>query len=651
MAPGARRCDLCCDPKPLFSKRANMNRHGRQQHGLKGAELAAYMAGIHDNVFRCRECGKCVVNLSRHKKTLSHRRKKAARLSRSDQTVVKPPPDSGEDSDDDFTLNRQKKKRRMVLDSSDESSEESVQNTGQDEADDQEKTSQDFFKEFQEFCLSDVGNIKQSSHKLYEDKLRSFEAYQVGKDENFNLGRLVSMQNTGYFRELPECTEWVSDQFSEISSKEMALNAYKKMLQMLKRKVCTVEFKVGREESTLRTGWLERRNTEACLLAKSIGSKREKEKSMKQWEKSIEAATSGEMQPIPLDELKRVATEYRNSDWRKNQYSKLLDMTKALASDDYYTPWQIRDFCLCDAYIEAGGLRPDSLLNMTCRELFNAEPIEASDSHEHAIRVNEHKTSGSGAARVILAHPTLQLIKNYVKVVRPKICGEDELDDESFVFPTTSGRRLQSMKHSFKWFVKQVNSEFRILPYDFRRLLATLGQASDDAIVREKFPACMNQSRTTAERFYVSETYKKETHAKLKTQLWGSTSNLPAREQCAEDIAIKKAINKKTKAKKQALMCLKKSRNFVPRKKCFFSPAEAEIIKKTFDHLVYDDGSRIGNLSSKEYKLAYEKCSEFKAMVDRRAKYCDKGHGYVEQAVKNSYRWHCAVKLTQKKTK
>ena len=729
MAPVNRQCNLCCD-KPLFSRRSNLKRHARLNHGLSGEDLAIFMAGSRDDRAFCDICRKTVTKLARHQKTLAHRRKvnKANTLNMANRY-----PSS--DSDSDFPdSGQQKKKRRVLKDSSDneepneeqakakakaagegettpaegcsqdsteqesrataeesaKTSEDSVQDesckdkttpaagcsqdsteqeshakakesakTSEDsieeefdddqaQAEERAKTSEEFFIEFEKFCLSDLGGIKPNSHRLYKDKIVIFEEYQISKDKRFSLGSLISMQCDKHFQDIPECSEWVEDCFHELASKEMALNAYKKLLDMLKHKVCTLERKVDPAVSTQRTGWLERRKNEAALLAKSTGAKRDKERSQKRWEKEIDTENT-EDQTVPMDELKRLAAEYRGSNERKRMYSLLSsDNKKALET---LTPFEIRNFVLTDMYIECGGLRPDALLNMKFNELFNAKEVEESETY--AIRVGEHKTSRNGAARVMVSHATLQLAKNFAKDIRPMICGQQaqEEDAEAFVFVTKSGRRLQSMKKSFEWFIKRANSRYKIVPYDFRRLLATLGQSSDDPMVREKFPSCMNQSRTTAEKYYVSETYRQEEHAKLKGLVWGTTSDLPVREDCHKDSEIRSAINKRAKQKKAALKNLRKSKVFRRRNKCFFSPEDVEIIKATFENLTYDDGSRIANLSTQEYKSAYQKCEPFKNMVDARIKDSGKGPDYLEKAVKNSYRWHCAKKIEELKKK
>lgn len=708
-----RQCSLCCD-RPLFSRRSNLKRHGVVFHQLSGEELALFMDGVRDNRSLCDICKKTVADLARHLKTRAHRRK-ASKVAEAGSDSGRRVDNEDSDDSDFPDSSHQRKKRRVMLVSSDEESsdeesseepakvaaeevekatqgrghntsdeesredpampkdgekatsdssgeesredpakaeesEKATESCAQDSSDEESgadaaKTTEEFFDEFKKFCMSDLGNIKESSFKLYKDKLVIFEEFLKTKDEHFGLGKLISMQSPKHFQELPECSEWIQEHFDELASKEMALNAFKKLVDLLKFKVCTLEHKVDRAVSTERTGWLDRRKSEAAYLAKSIGAKRQKERCQKKWEAQIDNENT-ENQPVPMDELHRLACEYRKSDKRKQMYSRMIDMKKACET---MTVFEIRSFVICDMYVECGGLRPDALLNMKLHELFNAEDVQGSDMY--SIKVFEHKTAKCGHARVMVSHATLTLAKNYVTDIRPMICGQEAEDEdaEAFVFVTKTGKRLQSLKQSFEWFLKQVNSAYKIVPYDFRRLLATLGQSSDDPKVREKFPACMNQSRSTAERYYVSETYQQEEHAKLKDLVWGASSDLPAGEGCSKDFEIRSVINKRAKAKKAALKTLKKGKHFRRRTKCFFSPEDVEIIKVTFQHLKYSDGSRIANLSTQEYKSAYEKCEGFKAMVDERIK--ERDPEYVEKAVKNSYRWHCAKKFEEKKKK
>lgn len=649
-AEETRTCKLC-ELRPILSSKDNFKRHLTLVHQYNSEQLATALVAVRDDLHQCSVCQKNVKDLGRHRRSKSHmalcelRRKRKARLTCKPKRVEyqsSSSSSSDEEQDQDENDNVKKKRRRILSSSSDSESEPPRKSTGESTTQASVTHHKTFFECFEDFCLKgDIGSICSSSHKLFVAKLKDFESHvKENLSLNFKLDNLVRFQQRDKFQELPSCQDWVANNFEGIPSKMLAINAYKKGLSMLQNCACKLENLMDKKRLSEIISYLDRRKIESVTLSKKISAKYEKRKSQARWEQMVEA----EEEPFTMEEIQELVDSYKKSDDRRQVYSSLKDMNKVLTSGEM-SATDIRDFLLVDCYVESSGLRPDAIMNMTFHELFNAESVP--DSEEFAIRVSNHKTANTGPASVLLPAATLRLLKDFVHVVRPRIWDEESVGQDSLVFVTLKGSRVQGIDRAFKkWFVSKVRADRNLKAYDLRRMCATVTQASDSAQIREGYPAMMNHSRSVAERVYVTEQSRKKLQAQFKAQVFGQSSEyLPApaaRE--AEDTDFRRGLNEKAKIKKKALVSENEAKKFKCRRNKVFSSAEVSIITKCFADYKYSDGTMVGNLNIKDLQRAIEEKPELRNLVLSKVGVSGKTIEDIESAVMYSYRWHLVRK-------
>ena len=503
-------------------------------------------------------------------------------------------------------------------------------------------------EEFVQFCKNSGGGLKEKTTiKNYKLKILAFRRHMKAEHTKFQLGLLVNVTSKHNFMNPPTGVNWITS-YEGDRSKCQASNAYKKLAQFICYKISSKEHLMKDKVATQRYNYLNRRKDEASNLDKQYSRHIDMKAAQKRRDERHMAKSDSERRISPK-ELKELCDIYRESEFRKETYTNLQTRMNDVLEKNEMTPVEIRNFVMWEMFFEAGGLRPEVILNMTLKDFTNFDKPDVDfDQEFRTIVVSEHKTSESGAANVHLPKATYQIARKYKKQVRPSFVKESDEDPEkALLFLTERGNQVQCFTDPANMFKKATKCKYKFQTYDIRRLIATLGQQSSDPRVNEKFPLYMNHQPSTARRYYEHEGEKMNEHLKMRIQLFGQSKDLPQDEkenEESEEEEINK-INKNIKRKRKEKELEQRKRSFTVHAHRKFNPDEVEVIRSAFAFAVKGDGSPIGNISEDHVKQAVQDNEEFSEMFNRHVEERNIEPADLAKQVMNSYRWHCVRKL------
>ena len=604
-----------CEEDKTFGTKGNLKRHLQKNHAIGEDRLETMMSAIQNVLTWCDVCEFEVNNIAKHRKTKKHLKKK-------------------------------KKVKEPALTFSDDSS--SDENDAESEENEEIPSDEVVMEEFVQFCKNSGGGLKEKTTiKNYKLKILAFRRHMKAEHTKFQLGLLVNVTSKDNFMKLPSGVNWITS-YEGDRSKCQASNAYKKLAQFICYKISSKEHLMKDKVATQRYNYLNRRKDEASNLDKQYSRHIDMKAAQKRRDERHMAKSDSERRISPK-ELKELCDIYRESEFRKETYTNLQTRMNDVLEKNEMTPVEIRNFVMWEMFFEAGGLRPEVILNMTLKDFTNFDKPDVDlDQEFRTIVVSEHKTSESGAANVHLPKATYQIARKYKKQVRPSFVKESDEDPEkALLFLTERGNQVQCFTDPANMFKKATKCKYKFQTYDIRRLIATLGQQSSDPRVNEKFPLYMNHQPSTARRYYEHEGEKMNEHLKMRIQLFGQSKDLPQDEkenEESEEQEINK-INKNIKRKRKEKELEQRKRSFTVHAHRKFTPDEVEVIRSAFAFAVKGDGSPIGNISEDHVKQAVQDNEEFSEMFNRHVEERNIEPADLAKQVMNSYRWHCVRKL------
>lgn len=604
-----------CEEDKTFGTKGNLKRHLQKNHAIGEDRLETMMSAIQNVLTWCDVCEFEVNNIAKHRKTKKHLKKK-------------------------------KKVKEPALTFSDDSS--SDENDAESEENEEIPSDEVVMEEFVQFCKNSGGGLKEKTTiKNYKLKILAFRRHMKAEHTKFQLGLLVNVTSKDNFMKLPSGVNWITS-YEGDRSKCQASNAYKKLAQFICYKISSKEHLMKDKVATQRYNYLNRRKDEASNLDKQYSRHIDMKAAQKRRDERHMAKSDSERRITPK-ELKELCDIYRESEFRKETYTNLQTRMNDVLEKNEMTPVEIRNFVMWEMFFEAGGLRPEVILNMTLKDFTNFDKPDVDlDQEFRTIVVSEHKTSESGAANVHLPKATYQIARKYKKQVRPSFVKESDEDPEkALLFLTERGNQVQCFTDPANMFKKATKCKYKFQTYDIRRLIATLGQQSSDPRVNEKFPLYMNHQPSTARRYYEHEGEKMNEHLKMRIQLFGQSKDLPQDEEEneeSEEEEINK-INKNIKRKRKEKELEQRKRSFTVHAHRKFTPDEVEVIRSAFAFAVKGDGSPIGNISEDHVKQAVQDNEEFSEMFNRHVEERNIEPADLAKQVMNSYRWHCVRKL------
>lgn len=604
-----------CEEDKTFGTKGNLKRHLQKNHAIGEDRLETMMSAIQNVLTWCDVCEFEVNNIAKHRKTKKHLKKK-------------------------------KKVKEPALTFSDDSS--SDENDAESEENEEIPSDEVVMEEFVQFCKNSGGGLKEKTTiKNYKLKILAFRRHMKAEHTKFQLGLLVNVTSKDNFMKLPSGVNWITS-YEGDRSKCQASNAYKKLAQFICYKISSKEHLMKDKVATQRYNYLNRRKDEASNLDKQYSRHIDMKAAQKRRDERHMAKSDSERRITPK-ELKELCDIYRESEFRKETYTNLQTRMNDVLEKNEMTPVEIRNFVMWEMFFEAGGLRPEVILNMTLKDFTNFDKPDVDfDQEFRTIVVSEHKTSESGAANVHLPKATYQIARKYKKQVRPSFVKESDEDPEkALLFLTERGNQVQCFTDPANMFKKATKCKYKFQTYDIRRLIATLGQQSSDPRVNEKFPLYMNHQPSTARRYYEHEGEKMNEHLKMRIQLFGQSKDLPQdkeENEESEEEEINK-INKNIKRKRKEKELEQRKRSFTVHAHRKFTPDEVEVIRSAFAFAVKGDGSPIGNISEDHVKQAVQDNEEFSEMFNRHVEERNIEPADLAKQVMNSYRWHCVRKL------
>ena len=606
-----------CEEDRTFGTKGNLKRHLQTNHAISEDRLETMMSAIKNVLTWCDICKFEVNNIAKHRKTKKHLKNK--------KKVKEPTLTFNDDSN------------------SDEDDAEDVQN-------EEIPSDEVFMDEFVQFCKNSGGGLKEKTTiKNYRLKILAFKRYMKAEHSKFQLGLLVNVTSKEKFMKLPSGVNWITS-YEGDRSKCQASNAYKKLAQFICYKISSKEHLMKDSVATQRYNYLNRRKDEASNLDKQYSRHIDMKAAQKRRDERHMAKSDSE-RPIAPKELKELCDFYRESEFRKETYTNLQTKMEDILHRNVMTAVEIRNFVMWEMFFEAGGLRPEVILNMTLKDFANFDkPDVEIDQEFRTIVVSEHKTSESGAANVHLPKATYQIARKYKNLVRPKFVNElDEDPEKALLFLTERGNQVQGFTDPANMFKKATKCKYKFQTYDIRRLIATLGQQSSDPRVNEKFPVYMNHQPSTARRYYEHEGEKRNEHLKMKIQLFGRSKDLPEDKEENEEIEEEEIdkINRNLKRKRKEKALEQRKKSFTRHSHRKFDPDEVEVIKSAFAFAVKGDGSPIGNISDSDVAQAVQDDEEFGKLFNRHVEERNVEPADLSKQVRNSYRWHCVRKLQQ----
>ena len=604
-----------CEEDKTFGTKGNLKRHLQKNHAIGEDRLETMMSAIQNVLTWCDVCEFEVNNIAKHRKTKKHLKKK-------------------------------KKVKEPALTFSDDSS--SDENDAESEENEEIPSDEVVMEEFVQFCKNSGGGLKEKTTiKNYKLKILAFRRHMKAEHTKFQLGLLVNVTSKDNFMKLPSGVNWITS-YEGDRSKCQASNAYKKLAQFICYKISSKEHLMKDKVATQRYNYLNRRKDEASNLDKQYSRHIDMKAAQKRRDERHMAKSDSERRISPK-ELKELCDIYRESEFRKETYTNLQTRMNDVLEKNEMTPVEIRNFVMWEMFFEAGGLRPEVILNMTLKDFTNFDKPDVDlDQEFRTIVVSEHKTSESGAANVHLPKATYQIARKYKKQVRPSFVKESDEDPEkALLFLTERGNQVQCFTDPANMFKKATKCKYKFQTYDIRRLIATLGQQSSDPRVNEKFPLYMNHQPSTARRYYEHEGEKMNEHLKMRIQLFGQSKDLPQdkeENEESEEEEINK-INKNIKRKRKEKELEQRKRSFTVHAHRKFTPDEVEVIRSAFAFAVKGDGSPIGNISEDHVKQAVQDNEEFSELFNRHVEERNIEPADLAKQVMNSYRWHCVRKL------
>ena len=607
------QCPICEEDR-TFGSKGNLKRHLKRNHAIEEDQLETILSDFQSVLHMCEVCKFEVSNIAKHRKTKKHRD------------------------------NKKKAKEPALTFSDDSGSDETdVENENEETLSDEK-----FLEEFVQFCKNSGGGLKEKTTiKNYKLKILAFNRHMKAEHRKFRLGLLVNVTSKDNFMKLPSGVNWITS-YDGDRSKCQASNAYKKLAQFIGYKISSKEHLMKEKIATQRYNYLSRRRDEASNLDKQYSRHIDMKAAQKNRDERHMAKSDSERR-IGHKELKEICDLYREGDFRKETYNNLQKNMADILRRNVMTAVEIRNFVMWEMYFEAGGLRPEVILNMTIKDFANFErPDVDTDQEYRTIVVSEHKTSESGAANVHLPKATYQIARKYKNLVRPSFVRESDEDPEkALLFLTERGNQVQSFTDPANMFKKATKCKYKFQAYDIRRLIATLGQQSSDPRVNEKFPVHMNHQPSTARRYYEHEGEKMKEHLKMKNNVIGESKDLPEdkeENEESEDEEINK-INRNIKRKRSEEALEQRKRSFTRHEHRRFHPDEVEVIKSAFSFAVKADGSPIGNISEDHVRQAVIDHEEFREMFNRHVNDREIEPEELAKQVRNCYRWHCVRKL------
>ena len=490
---------------------------------------------------------------------------------------------------------------------------------------------EEFFKGFTKYMENkNQGNLTGQTPRLYREKVSSFLNFWKGQRQNFSAGKLINFGSKANFIRLPHSEDWEGTLGSG-SNRSQGLSAYIQLIRYLRYlnfKSLDQE-KMDEEEVYKREGHLNRMYLEASLRNKNSNAQATVER--RENEEERENLPEGDKRKrVPGEELKRISDLYANSEDRKSMYKDLGERMEEVVRRKIHIPTDVRDFLAFEVLFTAGGMRADAIYKMKVAELYRARKT---GDGKRAILGHEQKTKKAfGAAQIIIPERLYNLLILYMKHVRPLLLGTKK--ESEYVFITQEGTMLDRIKTDFFEKVNKANDgTFKIRGHDFRRLVATLAQESDDPTIRESQPLFMGHSQATVNEHYRSRQSKLDQHAANISKLWAPAQggdNLPSVEVDEEEIEQERArINREAQEKrdKEKREQEKKRKAAAPKidGKFQFADGDHDIIRRAFEFAKDCDGNQLGTITlaqgkrggKSHFHQAYDKGGEFKAMVDR----------------------------------
>lgn len=496
-------------------------------------------------------------------------------------------------------------------------------------------TEEEFLQLFKDFCIKVEGN-KESTYKQYSQRLQQFARFHSKNGPEFKFGKTLDFQSCSSIDDylfIPTSFQWI-DSYSSNENKAGAVAAYIKLIDFFKFQVQEVGRHLKKQlKIDLKDGFDDLRDN-ARRIQKRVSADIIPDRKERRVEAENLAETEEELE-IPMETMKELVDFYRDCNYRIQMYEKLQDMDDAMNFGGE-TATKIRNFLMLEILIECGGQRPEVIRNLTIGDLYK-EGKDNQDGDMRVLHVSKHKTSKNyGIAQVFVPKSLHDLLCQYHEKVRGLLAHLDEDKTEQakqFLFVAQgTGEPLQKLDQSCKIFMNVTQTKYKIFPYCFRHLVAHLGQASDDPMVREKFPTHMNHSQSTAVRDYVSQEVKRKEHSKMLAVVYGRSKNLPVSDSMDEKIEETRAqMNTAAKKAKLDATVEKKEENFVAGPRKVFSPSERDVIIKAFKDVPQS------NLKKSEYDSALEMDQQFKELVQRH-KEKGKADSEIFKQVQNSFR-------------
>ena len=490
---------------------------------------------------------------------------------------------------------------------------------------------EEFIKDFIKYMKNpSQGNLSGETPRLYRDKIIHFLNFWKGQSQNFSAGKLVNFGSKINFIQLPHSEEWEGTLGSG-SNRSQGLSAYITLIRYLRflNFKSLDQQKMDKREVYDRENHLNRMDFEAKLRNKNSNAQATVER--RENEEIRENLPEGDKRKrVPGEELKRISDLYANSEDRKSMYKDLGERMEEVVRTNIHIPTDVRDFLAFEVLFTAGGMRADAIYKMKVAELYRARKT---GDGKRAILGHEQKTKKSyGAAQLIIPERLYNLLILYMKHVRPLLLGTKK--ESEYVFITQEGTMLDRIKIDFFEKVNKANDgTFKIRGHDFRRLVATLAQESDDPTIRESQPLFMGHSQATVNEHYRTRPSKLAQHAANIDKLWApgqGGEDLPSVEVDEDEIEQERArINREAQEKrdKEKSERDKKRRAAAPKidGKFQFAEGDHDIIRRAFEFAKDCDGNQLGTITLAQGKRggkshfvqAYEKGGEFKAMVDR----------------------------------
>lgn len=576
------KCPLC---EKGLSHRGNLMAHVRTQHSKTAAEAKDLLKNVPDAVWHCDLCDVSTRDYGVHESSQRHLNKveiarakaKAARRSHSSSTPERPP----DSSEDEQPIERPTPKRRAERRAASHSPPvvkrrtriRPVESSSEDEADLVQTPapardtpprplvthppsvnppgpvqveaggnwdSERLWNEFKEFTKPAEKGKRATTYRLYREKLVNFESFLQKTDPDFELAKCCFVGSSTRYQAVPFIDDWAKS-FPTASNRDQAINAYKRFIAFLQMLLRRVEHLLPKQLRNDRQLFLISKHQQACHLARRTQKLIRPEK----FEKQRLAAERAEMNQTPVcnyRQLKELVDVYRQSQFRKNYYSRCVDKgLKAIIQESDTALTDLRNWLACEVLIESFGQRPDTVKNMQVSEVFNAH--EYLNKQNACISVRIHKTSSKhGPAQVLVPAGLWNLLKEFARVVRPMFKPLPQSESPQWLFLSREGKQLEDLVDAVQVFSSVANPPFNVTAMDFRRMASTLGQEHPDMHVRTSLPKTMAHSEEVARDYYRDVNMHRNLHLDLKTRLLAPVSGVlpkPRAEETAEDKAFK----------------------------------------------------------------------------------------------------------------